>query len=130
MVGQGAAITDSRAACWTATLSPLTMDSSTARHAAGEREVSADAISRAKNYRVATHQLACVDDPELAVSAYAGAQRLWTQGTSHDGIPKCSERRCSLPGPVAGAQVERRHASQAAKPDGRATVSTDGSSSG
>jgi magnesium-transporting ATPase (P-type) len=31
---------------------------------------------------------------------------------------------------ATGAQVERRHASQAAKPDGRATVSTDGSSSG
>jgi hypothetical protein len=42
---------------------------------AGEREVSADAISRAKDYQVATHQLACVDDPELAVSAYAGAHR-------------------------------------------------------
>ena len=29
------AITDSRAACWTAPLSPLTMDTSTARHASG-----------------------------------------------------------------------------------------------
>lgn len=41
----------------------------------GEGEVSADAISRSKDNKVATHQPACVDDAQLAVPAYAGAHR-------------------------------------------------------
>jgi hypothetical protein len=41
----------------------------------GEREISADPVSWSKDDEVATHQLACVDDPQLAVAAYPGAHR-------------------------------------------------------
>jgi hypothetical protein len=41
----------------------------------GKPEVSADPISGSKDDQVATHQLACVDDPQLAVPAYSGAHR-------------------------------------------------------
>ena len=136
--------------------SPLRLrDSSTRGMRAGEREVSDDAISRAAATAGRHAPVACVDDPELAVSAYAaliGEQRLpprsghrkpllpsvltvalpstvwppglawrrstwapvadrssrllprrsltssWTRYALHDGVPKCSERGCLLPG--------------------------------
>jgi hypothetical protein len=41
----------------------------------GERQVSADAISGSKHNKIATHQLACVDNPQLAVPAHPGVDR-------------------------------------------------------
>ena len=48
-------------------------------HARSSEEVSADAIPRPKADNIATHLLACVDNPQLAVSTYPRSSEAGTQ---------------------------------------------------